>query len=309
MEGITHPQALELSRTMPTETLLSLAREVSLAQSPRRFDSCSIINAKSGRCPEDCHWCAQSAHYKTNAPEYKLLPIETLVSAALESHSRGIGRFSFVTSGRALNDAEVDRICGASKEISRQCEISLCASAGFLTQGQFTRLREAGIVRYHCNLETAPSYFDKLCATHSQEDKIHTLSAAREAGMELCSGGIIGMGESIEIRIELAFRLKELNIKSIPINILHPISGTPLGNEALLCDDDVLRTVALFRLILPDAYLRLAGGAERLTKETLSKLYSCAINAAIMGDMLTTKGAKVEDNFALIRAAGYFESV
>lgn len=305
MLPITLTQALELSRTMPTSDLLSLAKEVSLTKAPRKFDSCSIINAKSGRCPEDCHWCAQSAHYKTGAPEYKLLANETLVSAALESQRRGIGRFSFVTSGRSLNDAEVDRICEAAKEIKGQCGISLCASAGLLTKEQFERLREAGIVRYHCNLETAPSYFGKLCTTHSQEDKLRTLTAAREAGMELCSGGIIGMGESMEERIELAFKLKELNIKSIPINILHPISGTPLGKEPLVSDDELLRTVALFRLILPDAHLRLAGGAERISKETLSKLYSCAINAAIMGDMLTTKGTRIEDNFALIKTAGY----
>lgn len=304
-EGITRETALEFSRNLSTDELLEKARKVTIERSSRKFDTCSIINAKSGRCPENCHWCAQSAHYKTKAPEYRLLPQQTLVAGALESLHRGIGRFSFVTSGRALCDAEVDAICSAAREIKNNISIGLCASAGLLTESQFLRMKEAGISRYHCNLEVSSSYFGKLCTTHSQEDKVKTLKAARGAGMELCSGGIIGMGEKMEDRIDLAFELKELEIKSVPINILHPIPGTPLENQELLSDDELLRTAALFRLILPDAFLRLAGGAERFSRETLGKLYSCAINAAIMGDMLTTRGTRIEDNFALIKECGY----
>lgn len=304
-QGITKAEALQISQTLSTEDLLQRATAVTRECAPLHFDSCSIINAKSGRCPEDCHWCAQSAHYKTGAPEYQLLDEETMLSGALESQRRGIGRFSFVTSGRSLNSREVDAICSAAQEIRRRCGISLCISAGLLPEGSLEKLREAGITRYHCNLETAPSHFSRLCTTHSQEDKIRTLDSARKAGMELCSGGIFGMGESREQRIELAFKLRELGIKSVPINILHPIPGTPLQDQPLLSDDELLRTAALFRLILPDAYLRLAGGAERFSRETLLKLYQSTINAAIMGDMLTTRGTKFNDLLSLIRESGY----
>lgn len=325
--NITPDSAMELERSLSTEELLKLAREVTLeraarhdqmpkaatdsearnsALAPLYFDTCSIINAKSGRCPEDCHWCAQSAHYHTSTPVYPLLPLETLVEGARQSERRGIGRYSFVTSGKSLSDADIERVCQAARVIRSECpQLSLCASAGLLTEAQFCRLREAGITRYHCNLESSSEHFSCLCSTHTREDKVRTLETARRAGLEICSGGIIGMGESMQERIELAFTLKDLGVKSIPINILHPIPGTPLGEQPLLPEDEILRTVALFRLILPDAYLRLAGGAERLSPETLGRLYSCAINAAIMGDMLTTPGTRLEDNFSLIRLSGY----
>ncbi|MCM1199263.1 MAG: biotin synthase BioB [Clostridium sp.] len=303
--GLTKEEARILAEESSTDSLLAAAEVVTRHFMPVKFDSCSIINAKSGRCPEDCKWCAQSAHYHTGAAEYKLLGSEKMIRAAVMCHERGIGRFSFVTSGRRLNDAEVDAICSCCDEIRSRCSISLCMSSGLLTRPQLERLHSHGVARYHCNLETAPSFFGKLCTTHDQSQKIETLKAALNAGMDICSGGIIGMGESMGQRIELAFKLKELEVGSVPVNVLNPIKGTPLGDQPQLKDDELLRTVAIFRLILPKVYLRFAGGLARFSEETMLKAYRAGINSAIIGDMLTTAGADISSNVELIETAGY----
>ena len=303
-EGVTESEARELAQCT-TQELVEAAEKVTGACVPSKFDSCSIINAKSGKCPENCQWCAQSAHWHTDAPVYSLLEDEKIVEAALMCHERGIGRFSFVTSGRRLNDAEVDSLCRVSREIKSRCSISLCMSSGLLSEDQLRRLHEAGVARYHCNLETAPSHFGKLCTTHGQEQKIETLKAALRVGMDICSGGIFGMGESEAQRIELAFTLRNLGTQSVPVNILSPIPGTPLGDMPLMSDEDILRTIALYRLIMPTAYLRFAGGVARLSDETTVKAYKVGINAAIIGDMLTTAGRDISSNVERIRQAGY----
>lgn len=303
-EGVTEAEAQELSQCS-TEELVEAAEKVTRTCVPVKFDSCSIINAKSGKCPENCHWCAQSAHWHTDAPVYSLLEDGPIVEAALMCHERGIGRFSYVTSGRKLTDAEVDALCRVSREIKSRCSISLCMSSGLLSEDQLRRLHQAGVARYHCNLETAPSHFGKLCTTHGQEQKIETLKAALRVGMDICSGGIFGMGESEAQRIELAFTLRNLGTQSVPVNILSPIPGTPLGNQPLMSDEDILRTIAIYRLILPTAYLRFAGGVARLSDETIVKAYKVGINAAIIGDMLTTAGRDISSNVERICQAGY----
>lgn len=303
-QGVTDEEALQLSECSTSE-LVEAAEKVTGTCVPAKFDSCSIINAKSGKCPENCHWCAQSAHWHTDAPEYPLLEGGPIVEAALMCFERGIGRFSYVTSGRRLNDAEVDALCEVSREIKSKCSISLCMSSGLLTEDQLRRLHEAGVARYHCNLETAPSHFGKLCTTHGQEQKIETLKAAQKVGMDICSGGIFEMGESEAQRIELALTLRNLGTQSVPVNILSPIPGTPLGDMPLMSDEDILRTIAIYRLIMPTAYLRFAGGVARLSDETILKAYKVGINAAIIGDMLTTAGRDISSNVARIRQAGY----
>lgn len=304
-KGLTEMEAEALSCSASTEELLSAAERVTRSCAPLKFDTCSIINAKSGRCPEDCHWCAQSAHYHTGAAEYPLRQDDEIVSAALTSWNHGIGRFSFVTSGRALSDGEIDRLCMVARRIRSECGISLCMSSGLLDAGQFVRIREAGISRYHCNLETAPSLFNTLCTTHGQQQKIDTLNAAREAGLQICSGGIIGMGETESQRIELAFTLKRIGSSSVPVNVLCPVKGTPLENTPFISDEEVLRCVAFFRLILPEAYLRFAGGVARFPEKTLVRAYRTGINAAILGDMLTTAGEDIRTNIKMIEEAGY----
>lgn len=302
----TKEAAVKAAAGLGTDELAVMAAELTDRLRAKGFDTCSIINAKSGKCPENCKWCAQSSHYHTDALVYPLVDSEKMLVAARHSEANGIGRFSIVTSGRKLTDAQVEAVCASARLIRKECpQLSLCISAGLLSKEQLSALRQAGISRCHCNLETSPSYFDSLCTTHSIGQKFETLRNAEEAGMELCSGGIIGMGESEEQRIELAFELKRLGVKSIPVNVLNPIKGTPLENMPLLSEEELIRTVALFRLILPDAVIRFAGGIARFSEATLLRAYKVAVNAAIMGDMLTTVGKDIEANFEQIRKAGY----
>lgn len=303
-EGVSEAEAVSLAASS-LDALKDAAERITKACASRRFDTCSIINGKSGKCPEDCKWCAQSAHYYAHIHEYPLVSAEKLEEAAEFSRSKGIGRFSIVTSGKRLKPDEVEQLCSSVRELAAKTDIRLCLSAGLLSEEDLRKFREAGISRYHCNLESSPSFFGRLCTTHTQEEKISTLKAAVIAGLEICSGGIIGMGESLQQRIELAFTLRELGVKSVPINILSPIPGTPLENRPLIPEEDVLRTIALFRFILPNAALRFAGGRARLSAETTLEAYRIGINASIMGDMLTTAGADIDTDMDRIRAAGY----
>lgn len=224
---------------------------------------------------------------------------------ARHNHDKGVKRFSMVASGRALRGKALSTVCGMLKEIKEDIGISTCASLGLLGREELQELWDAGVHRYHCNLETAPSYFDKLCTTHTIEDKLETIRIAREIGFEICSGGIIGMGETAAQRYEFAFTLREAQPVSIPVNILCPIPGTPLENAKPLTDDEILTTIAIFRFIHPSVQIRFAGGRQKLSRETQLRAMRIAVNGGIVGDLLTTVGSQIDEDKKLTSEAGY----
>lgn len=268
------------------------------------FDTCSIVNARSGRCSENCKWCAQSTIFKTKVQEYDLIAKEDCMKLARLNKQYGVNRFSFVTSGRALSNRSIDEICNYALSIKEEMDIHLCASMGLLNKEQLARLKSSGINRYHCNLESSEKFFPTLCSSHTINDKIETIKYAQELGMDVCSGGIIGMGETMEDRIDLAFSLKKLGIQSIPINILNPIPGTALEGALPLSDEEILTSIAVFRFINPDAFLRLAGG-RLLIAHLEEEAFNTGINAVIVGDMLTTEGPKVREDMNKIKSMGF----
>lgn len=297
---ITAQEAMQLSRVSHQEELYVAANEIRAHFCQNDFDLCSISNAKSGRCSEDCKWCSQSAHHQTTIETYEKPNKDQIVRQALEDAAQGVRRHSLVTSGRGVSDKTLDELISIYREISAQSHMHLCASLGLITAKQMRRLKEeAGVEHYHCNIETAPSFFSSLVSTHSLEEKIKTIKLAQEIGLKVCSGGIIGMGESMEQRIEMAFLLRDLNITSIPINILQPIKGTALEGMQALSEQEILTTIAVFRFIHPKAYLRFAGGRVQI-KHFQDKALRAGINAAITGNYLTSTGSDISEDISLI---------
>ena len=268
------------------------------------FDMCSIINGKSGKCPEDCKYCAQSSHYSADTAVYPLLSTDEILREAKANAADGILRFSIVTSGKRLSDQEVEQVCDSFRKIRETCGISLCASMGLLSQKQFKMLKSAGVVRYHNNLETSRRFFPHICTTHTYEDKIQAIRDARESGLTVCSGGIIGLGETMEDRIDMALTLRDLQIRSVPINVLNPIPGTPLEHNAPLPEDEVCRTAAIFRFLLPDSILRMAGG-RGLMEDQGRRVFRSGANGAITQNMLTTGGIAVREDRQLAEELGF----
>lgn len=268
-----------------------------------KVDLCTIIAGRSGACSEDCKFCAQSAHHAAGCEVHTLLDYDTICAQARSDEAEGVGRFAIVISGHGPSDEDFEKLIGIYERLHRELEISLCASLGFLTSEQFKRLHAAGVRNYHNNLETSRSYFSSICSTHTFDDKIANIRRAKAAGLHVCSGGIIGMGESMDDRIDMALELSELGIMSIPINTLIPIPGTPLEGLAALSEDEILRTVAVFRYINPEADIRLAAG-RKLLAENGKAAFEGGASAAITGNMLTTSGSTIRSDRTMFGEMG-----
>lgn len=266
-------------------------------------DLCAIINGKSGKCGENCRYCAQSIHHNTNCEIYDFLDSDTIFEEAKNNSKEGVNRFAIVTSGKSLSGKEFEQALDIYSKINKETTLSLCASLGFLTKNQFKKLYDAGVRNYHDNIETSRRYFPHICTTHSFDEKIATIKLAQSVGFNVCSGGIIGMGETWQDRIDMALTLQNLKIKSIPINVLMAIPGTPLENQAPLSPEEILRTIAIFRLINPSADIRLAGG-RKLLPNNGKEAFSCGISSTITGNMLTTSGSTIKSDRNMLKQLG-----
>ena len=309
-EEIPTAEDLQQIANAPISHVVEAAHEVTIHKARQVFNFCAIVNAKSGRCSENCHWCAQSPHFEGQCEMYPLLEAKKIIEAALIAQRSGATRFSLVTSGRKLSRREVREAAEIVRELKKETSLEICLSAGLLTAEEFQLLAQAGVCRCHCNLETCENFFPHVCSSHTFTDKLKTIEAAHSAGLDICSGGIIGMGESRQNRIELALTLRKLKICSIPINILEPIKGTPLELIEPISEEEIIRTIALFRLANPKAYLRFAGGRRRLSDTAIRLALRAGINSAIAGDLLTTKGTGIEKDKKLVESCGYqFETI
>lgn len=270
----------------------------------KKIDLCSIINGRSGRCPEDCKYCAQSAFNHTDCEVYDFLPKGKIMEACKLNEREGVDRFSIVTAGRALTGEEFDKAIECYEAMNKECNIELCASMGFVSPEQLHRLHEAGVQSYHHNIETSRRHFPNICTTHTYDQKLETLKAVKAEGMYVCSGGIIGMGEEFDDRIDMALDLAEAGADSIPINTLMPIKGTPLENQPMLSEEEIMRTIAMFRFINPTANIRLAAGRALLTGDG-EKAFQAGASATITGNMLTTVAcATIRSDKEMIKRIG-----
>ncbi|MGN0855265.1 MAG: biotin synthase BioB [Kiritimatiellia bacterium] len=306
---VTPADVLSMLRTTPHPEIWEAAHRITERFKPKVFDFCAIVNARSGRCGEDCKWCAQSAHWKTSCASYGWIGTAACVKAAEEAERNGVFRLGIVTSGKGQTPAQIDEICAALRAVAAKTKIGRCGSLGLVEAEGLRRLKAAGLERIHCNLETASSHFPSLCTTHTIAEKMKMLKTAREMGFQICCGGILGMGESEEQLVEFAFALKEVAPDSIPVNFLDPIPGTPLGDRAFSDPDYILSSIAVLRLVNPKTPLRFAGGRRRLSDAEAARAIYVGINAGIQGPLLTTPGSDYGDDRHLAAAAGYATEV
>ncbi|PIQ95777.1 MAG: biotin synthase BioB [Nitrospinae bacterium CG11_big_fil_rev_8_21_14_0_20_56_8] len=305
--GISREQALEMESLSREELDFLFEGTDRVRDHFKKNDVkiCSIVNAKAGRCQEDCSFCSQSGKFKTDSPEYPLLKVDEIVAAAKEAEGFGANEFSIVTSGTALdNREEVEVVKAAIRRIKAETRLEVCCSLGLMSAEQMKELKEAGLDRCHHNLETARSHFPNIVTTHSYEDEIHAVKNAQEAGLHVCVGGIFGMGESFGQRVELAFEIKDLGTQSLPVNFLKPLAGTGLDHMDYMEPYDAFRTIALLRLVLPQIDLFVCGGREEVLEEQQEKLFAAGANGILGGNYLTTKGQDPKKDLDMIETLG-----
>ena len=265
-----------------------------------KFELCSIVNAKSGLCGEDCKFCAQSSAHSASRPTYPLKDVNSIVKEAGRAKEFGAHKFGIVTSGNRLTEREIGEIAKAISIIRETLEITVCASLGALKKEELHKLKNAGLSRYHHNIETSERFYSQVVSTHKFSERINTIRAAKESGLEVCSGGIIGMGETWQDRIDMARLLKELNVDSVPINILVPIKGTPLGSVKPISAGEAIKTLAIFRIILKDKIINIAAGRETVLKDFQGLGFAAGANGMLIGGYLTIKGRSVSSDRELI---------
>ncbi|MFI5045911.1 MAG: biotin synthase BioB [Acidimicrobiia bacterium] len=303
--ALTRAEVLDVAR-VPLDDLpavVALAHRVRLAYCGPDVELESLINAKSGACPEDCAFCSQSVHYSTDVDVYPFLDLDEILAAARATREAGATQFCIVVAVRGPEERLLAKVIAAAEAVQRDTGLVVACSLGLLDESQAARLAAAGVRRYNHNLEACRALFPQICTTHSYDDRVATARLATDAGMELCCGGILGMGETLEQRVDFAFELAALEPCEVPINFLLP-SGTPLGEQRLITPREALQAIALFRLVLPSAWLRLAGGREYVLGELQAMGLLAGANALIVGNYLTTGGRPADEDLALLDALG-----
>lgn len=269
------------------------------------IEFCSLINARNGKCSQNCKYCAQSSHYRTHIDSYPLVKIEEVRKAALDAKSHKASRFAIVTSGKTPDESDFDKMLEMIKEINKIEGLNSCASIGILNEEQAKKLAQSGLKRFHHNINTAKSYYPEVCTTHTWQDRLDTCKLVKKYGMELCCGVILGMGESVEQRVEMALELAEMQPNSIPINILMPIPETPFENYLDKIDEEnVLRTLAIFKIANPNSILRFCGGRMRLSEENQRKALNTCVEGIMVGNYLTTIGKNPDDDIKTVEELG-----
>ena len=306
-KGITRKQALELE-FLSYEELDYLFEGTNRLRDYFKGDDvkiCSIVNAKAGKCEEDCGFCAQSSQFKTDSPEYGLMDVDKIVAAAKEAEAFGSNEFSIVTSGTALNRREeLDQVIEAIKRIKEETNLETCCSLGLMSLENLRELKAAGLDRCHHNLETAASHFGEIVTTHNYEDEVRAVQNAKDAGLQVCVGGIFGMGETFAQRVELAIDIRDLEAQSFPINFLKPLEGTALETMELMELYEALRTIAMLRLVLPTIDLFVCGGREEVFTDNQEQIFSAGANGILGGNYLTTKGQDPKRDIEMIERLG-----
>lgn len=287
--------------SLPFEELISTANKTRKAHTGGELEICSVINAKSGKCSEDCKFCAQSAHYNTSIQDYPLKTKEEILSAAWTAKRNGAHKFGIVTSGRRLTEKEVATVADCVRKIREEVGIVPCASLGALGEDALLNLKNAGLTRYHHNIETSERFYPEIVSTHPYSERVKTVKNVKKVGLEACSGGILGLGESWEDRIDMALLLRDLEVDAVPLNFLIPIKGTPLERGGRITPIEAIKAIALFRIILKDAVVKIAAGRETVLKDFQALIFMAGANGMMVGGYLTIQGRAVVEDQNLIK--------
>ena len=303
--SLLRDEALALVNLGDTALNSSLAEKIRRRYKGDLADLCSVISAKSGSCPEDCAFCAQSVHYQTGITEYPLFPIDKIIKAAFDAKKNGARRFCISTSGRGIEeDDDITKISEAIGRIRDEVKISPCATLGLMSLDHLKILKDSGLNRFHHNLETSESYYQKICNTHSYTERVEMVKRIKESGLSACVGGILGMGETMEDRADLAIAIRDLDPDSVPINFLMPIMGTPLENISGLGSDEALRSIALFRFIMPSKEIRVCGGRVSALGNSHKQIFNFGADGMMVGNYLTRSGSDPVEDLRTLKDLG-----